>query len=938
MQDALSPPNSASIAAQATAKIPATTTAVPTSAVNLAVFALQRRWALWFLLLASLFVIYGSWLPFDRNDVPFSDIGPMLALWWQQSMQGLGLVVSVTGSSAAELHALNAVVENAVVVNTNVVNASGVHANTVNASTVNLSSVDVATNVLLAVPLGFFAASMQSVSLPSSLLPLSARQTPSLLLKLAPLFKLVPVLSYALLLALLVEIGQLFLQARVASVADVLAQLVGAGLGAVVAWRYGAQLWPLWLALPSEFAKADIWYRLCAIYAVLFLLYNGLPFDITINPEAIYDKYKAGLIIWQPIVYHDGSAGAVLSGAALWYAIASDFLVWLPLAGMGWLALGSKRKLLLWVLLYAISTEVMQLFIRSRTTDVSDVLYALLAVGLVMLLSPLIGRYDRLSARAIPAPGSADAMSYRMLACWVYLACFVWALCYAAVFCYPYQLDITALRQLQLAPESQLELLWQELPFFSLYQSSLLTAISTIIQKIMFAVPFGVALAVLTSTQAASLAQRLEQKLEQKLEQNLAPRLAQKRRWAGWLYGILWTAIIAVVLLVEISQLFIVGKVAQLLDVLLVLLAVWASYIISRSFLQARQRPMHSGITRDLSHDMAHDLAQNPTDLSMPSFATHNRQHAYLSTRFSLAVSLGVLWCLLWGLLSWAGQQAALPYNVRELLGSGELVAAAMLSLVLMITLLSWPLLLIWQPRLSVLHCGVALIGQSLLLYTLLLLALPVEVLHDVVGSPTWWRQGAGSYVEMALRFSALLLMWQIAQLLFWLMVQGLQRYLLPLWLVYAPIGALLWWLVVVYLANTDNIIELLAPDALWFSSLLLWLWMHLLMLACYWLSRVLGLLFIPYDGSRWPAVIWRFVAALSVLWLSLPLLETALASHIYKYGQQFSALQFLLSPDRQQYMLQDVLSQRYYAALSGLVLLLLTSALWIRWLIARRR
>jgi hypothetical protein len=84
--------------------------------------------------------------------------------------------------------------------------------------------------------------------------------------------------------------------------------------------------------------------------------------------------------------------------------------------------------------------------------------------------------------------------------------------------------------------------------------------------------------------------------------------------------------------------------------------------------------------------------------------------------------------------------------------------------------------------------------------------------------------------------------------------------------------------------------------------------------------------------------VIWRFVAALSVLWLSLPLLETALASHIYKYGQQFSALQFLLSPDRQQYMLQDVLSQRYYAALSGLVLLLLTSALWIRWLMARRR
>ncbi len=928
MQDAVSPPNSASVAAQATAKIPATTTAAPTAAVNLAVFASQRRWALWFLLLASLFVIYGSWLPFERNGVPFSDIGPMLALWLQQSVQGFGLVVSVTGASAAELHALNANV---------------VHANTVNTSTVNLSSVDVATNVLLAVPLGFFAASMQSASLPSSLLPLSARQAPSLLLKLAPLFKLVPVLSYALLLALLVEIGQLFLQARVASMADVLAQLVGAGLGAVVAWRYGAQLWPLWLALPTEFAKADIWYRLCAIYAVLFLLYNGLPFDITINPEAIYDKYKAGLIIWQPFVYRDGSAGAALSGAALsgaalWYAIASDFLVWLPLAGMGWLALGSKRKLLLWMLLYAISTEVMQLFIRSRTTDVSDVLYALLAVGLVMLLSPLLGRYDRLSARAIPAPGSANAVSYTMLACWVYLACFVWALCYAAVFCYPYQLDITALRQLQLAPESQLELLWQELPFFSLYQSSLLTAISTIIQKIMFAVPFGVALAVLTSTQAALLAQRLEQKLDQ----NLAPRLAQKRRWAGWLYGILWAAIIAVVLLVEISQLFIVGKVAQLLDVLLVLLAVWASHIISRSFLQARQRPMRSDITRDLAHDMAHDLAQNPTDLSMPSFATHNRQHtrqhAHLNTRFSLAVSLGVLWCLLWGLLSWAGQQAALPYNVRELLGSGELVAAAVLSLVLMITLLSWPLLLIWQPRLSVLHCGVALVGQSLLLYTLLLLALPVEVLHDVVGSPTWWRQGAGSYVEMALRFSALLLMWQIAQLLFWLMVQGLQRYLLPLWLVYTPIGALLWWLVVVYLANTDNITELLAPDALWFSSLLLWLWMHLLMLACYWLSRVLGLLFRSDDGSRWPAVIWRFVAAVGVLWLSLPLLETALASHIYKYGQQFSALQFLLSPDRQQYMLQDLLSQRYYAALSGLVLLLLTSALWIQWLMARRR
>jgi VanZ family protein len=915
MQEAATPPPSRSTAAAQAAPsaelqhsaVPQYSTVMQHSAIHGVAFAAQRRAALVLLLISSLFVIYGSWLPFERNAVPFSQWWPMLALWWQHSLQGVGLVVS--GVTVATT------------------------------SAVELSSIDIATNVMLALPLGFFAASMQAgrgSSHPHSALrqPGHERQSSPMSLE-APRFGLVLVCSYALLLGLLVEIGQLFLQARVASMADVLAQLFGAGVGAVVAQRVGHRLWPLWLSLPAEFAKADIWYRLAAIYAVLFFLYNALPFDITINPEAIYDKYKAGLILWQPFVYLDANRDAALTGAELWYAIASDFLVWLPLAGLGWLALGAKPKVVLWMFMYAVSTELMQLFIRSRTTDVTDVIYAMLAVGAILLLTPWLGRLGFLPAQpsvqhsvqhsAKHIAQHNKPMTANVATFWIYLASAGWALCYAAVFGYPYTLNLDALRQLQAGAGSVLALLWQELPFFSLYQSSLLTAISTILQKVLFAVPFGLALAMLPPLQLGS------------------SHAGHRRRLDKLWFGLLWAAIVAVVLLVEISQLFIVGKVAQLLDVLLVLLAVRGSHIIIRSFLQARQRPM--------ANDSPFEEANHTPSLQHPtSFATSfltsftTAPSAGMRMGVSLGISLGMLWLLLLLLLSWAGQQAALPYNVRELLGSGDVVAAAVLSVVLMIALLGWPLLLMWQPRLSVPYCGLALIGQSLLLYTLLLLALPLEVLHDVVGSPTWWRQGAGSYMEMALRFAAFMLWWQIPHLLFGLLVVALMRYLFALWLVFAPIGAGLWWLVVVYLANTDNITELLAPDALWLSSLGLWLWLHLVILASYWLSRVLQLLVFRFDGraswrpaATWSAAIWRAGAAFCILWGSLPLLQSALASHIYKYGQQFSALQFLLSPNRQQYMQGDLLSQRYYVALSGVVLVLLLIALWSKWLVARR-
>jgi hypothetical protein len=186
----------------------------------------------------------------------------------------------------------------------------------------------------------------------------------------------------------------------------------------------------------------------------------------------------------------------------------------------------------------------------------------------------------------------------------------------------------------------------------------------------------------------------------------------------------------------------------------------------------------------------------------------------------------------------------------------------------------------------------------------------PLEVLQDFVGASHWQSLPA---LDMALRFSALMLIVQLPLLLNAILSFATKRTLLPLWIILLPLAFLLWHLVVVVFAITDNITELLAGGGSWLSSLLLWLWLQGLFLCSHWLSSLVR-------NFQLKAMFIRLLLIGVYVYSSFAVISMALEAHIYKYEKTFSALQFLLSPDRNNYVPSHQLALSYYLAVAAFI------------------
>ena len=207
------------------------------------------------------------------------------------------------------------------------------------------------------------------------------------------------------------------------------------------------------------------------------------------------------------------------------------------------------------------------------------------------------------------------------------------------------------------------------------------------------------------------------------------------------------------------------------------------------------------------------------------------------------------------------------------------------------------------------------LLGYGVVVFLLLDAAVPDESLFDLAGSPVlgWpWQW------ELGLRWVALTL---IPGALIYLAAQTVRRWrgrrlsALHFWAV-LPVLGLAYWGVVVQ-AATDNLVELMAtPLSLAFVALCAWLYIVFLASA---------LLASPAAG---PQRTLRLAGAFVSLPLAALFLYLGLAGTIDKYGEQFSAMQFLLSADRQHYAAMSVIWLRY-GALHVLVIAVLAFIQW---------
>jgi len=245
-----------------------------------------------------------------------------------------------------------------------------------------LSITDLASNVLLFLPIGLFAAAFVETRAHASARAIAA------------VFACTAALSVA------VEIGQAFVPARTPSMLDVLAEAAGGALG-IALWRIaGAELDDLLRLVVHRIARAARAGRVLLAYAVLFAVWWCLPGDLTLRPGEIADKFEHKRLLLPFVPSPDAVSPAALvaiGGAAIPIGLA---------AALFGRPCGSRRsiaKAASIAVLFVLALEAVQTLVFSRTTDAAAALEAMAGAALGACLARRSRRahVDRLRASTI---------------------------------------------------------------------------------------------------------------------------------------------------------------------------------------------------------------------------------------------------------------------------------------------------------------------------------------------------------------------------------------------------------------------------------------------------------------------------------------------------------------------------------------------------------
>lgn len=545
------------------------------------------------------------------------------------------------------------------------------------------------------------------------------------------------------------------------------------------------------------------------------------------------------------------------------YEIGSDALLWLPVGALWWLSLRRPglAGLLGRAVLVVTAVELAQLFVMSRVSDVTDVFVGSAGVVAGAWLARSLRRWRQW-------PESRQRVLLQV-------ALAVWALVAVAVLWQPFDFDVT---------RGSGTAWWatvSRLPFSTYLQRTEYGALAEILRKLLVFLPGGLLLALAARGASPSA----------------APRLA---------------ALGLMALLLEAGQVLLPTKVADLTDAALGLLGAAIGWQLGRALATADAEALRPS-----------GAVPTPGPRRPRRAGGALPQHVALPGWRASAAALLLLALALWLLARLPG----VPYNVPKLMpvGPAGWVSALGLALALGWMLVAPLALLPAARRAWRLGFPLLLLGHAVLAFVALRLAVPLPMLHKVVGSPVLGL-GAWSVLEDAGRYIAL----HTAVMLPLLGAVWLVR------VVTAPrtVADLLWWAacalllfgpvhgMVVMAAATDNLVELMRGGGGVLASLSLAAgWGALATagaaLAAAWAvgGTAAG------QGPPWrrgPLLVLAVLAGLAAPGLLVAGLEPAL----FKYGQLFSAAQFLLSAGRDAYAQGPELLLRAALALGGVVLL----------------
>ena len=340
-----------------------------------------------------------------------------------------------------------------------------------------------------------------------------------------------------MLLSMGIEFAQLFLNERVSSFKDVIAQLLGMLLSYVVYLFTRVKFIQVVNKL-NRYGGKNKWITYANVTLAVLVIYSLMPLDLSISPVEIYNKWQEDRISIIPFASFTFSINEGVFG------IVSDIFLW---GFIAWLYIQSGKYnagyILKLCVFYALGIELAQLLVLSRYTDTTDIVSAFIGAAIAIKLFVK----QRIYVAPNKAPNEAQnerlntqpPMSFSLFGQESVLVLWCLMLFFFAV--YPFELvqsKAALFSNFQGFFSVPLETYWREGP---------LQAVTQLLRKVLLVVPLGLLVASILNKYTFAKSHRM-----------IAYLLA-----IAFLFGL------------ELLQFFIINKVAVASDVALNLLGLY---------------------------------------------------------------------------------------------------------------------------------------------------------------------------------------------------------------------------------------------------------------------------------------------------------------------------------------------------------------------------
>jgi glycopeptide antibiotics resistance protein len=282
-------------------------------------------------------------------------------------------------------------------------------------------------------------------------------------------------------MAVALEFTQIWFPGRTVSRNDIVAEILGALVGAVAWLALGARVirWLRQSAAGRDSRSRHVW--LLELYLIGLITYSVIPLDLTISVTELYHKFQRGGVVVIPFSYGYRSASSVL------YQFFADTAQFVPVGA--WVALTQRKRLRARspILAAAIGggmiaalIEFAQLLVMSRFTDTTDVVLGTAGAGFGGWLA---ARYASTSGDPQFAPADPSAVSRRSLSWLAVIGGYSVFLLAGFLFPFEFTYDRALIG-------SRLESFFR-VPFYALYLGTEFNAITQVLIRMLLFAPLG---------------------------------------------------------------------------------------------------------------------------------------------------------------------------------------------------------------------------------------------------------------------------------------------------------------------------------------------------------------------------------------------------------------------------------------------------------------